>query len=162
MTRGTTLGNSEKMSKKEKAKGYGSVIQILAIKTEAPLGKWRIKSGSFLRNAMLEKLMLFNSEAWHGRVKDDVQTLSRTKGLINAHSKVPKKALYLETGEIPLNYTWASRRLMFLQSILKRDDKGLTRLVYETQKKEPLKGDFVKLIEEDAQLINFVIDDEKI
>ena len=92
MTRGTTLGNSEKMSKKEKAKGYGSVIQILAIKTEAPLGKWRIKSGSFLRNAMLEKLMLFNSEAWHGRVKDDVQTLSRTKGLINAHSKVPKKS----------------------------------------------------------------------
>ena len=75
--------------------------------------------------------------------------------------KFQKKALYLETGEIPLNYTWASRRLMFLQSILKRDDKGLTRLVYETQKKEPLKGDFVKLIEEDAQLINFVIDEEK-
>ena len=75
---------------------------------------------------MLLNSMLFNSEAWHGIVRDDVETLVRVdesllRGLVNAHSKVPKEALYLETGEIPLNYIWAARRLMFLQTILKRD-----------------------------------------
>ena len=45
---------------------------------------------------------------------------------------------------------------------IKRDDNDLTRLVYEAQKKEPLRGDFVKVIEENAQLINYVKDEEKI
>ncbi len=75
---------------------------------------------------------------------------------------VPKEALCLETCEIPLRYIWASRRLMFLRTIPKRNDNELTRLVYEAQKKEPLRRDFIKLIEENAQLIIYVIDEEKI
>lgn len=51
---------------------------------------------------------------------------------------------------------------MFLQTIPKRNDNELTRLVYEAQKKEPLRRDFIKLIEENAQLIIYVIDEEKI
>ena len=51
---------------------------------------------------------------------------------------------------------------MFLQTIPKRNDNELTRLVYEAQKKEPLMRDFIKLIEENAQLIIYVIDEEKI
>ena len=50
---------------------------------------------------------------------------------------------------------------MFLQNIPKRDDNELTRLVYEAQKKEPLRRDFIKLLEENAQLINYVMDKER-
>ena len=49
--------------KDRKAKGYGIVSQVLAIKKEPPLGKWRIKSGLLLRNCWLVNSMLYNSEA---------------------------------------------------------------------------------------------------
>ena len=49
---------------------------------------------------MLLNSMLFNSEAWHGIVRDNVETLSRVdesllRGLVNAHAKgrVPKKKI---------------------------------------------------------------------
>ena len=143
------------------------VSQILAITSEAPLGRWRMKSGSLLRNAMLVNSMMFNAEAWHGIVRDDIETLSRVdesllRGMLNAHSKVPKEALFLELGESPLKFIWASRRLMYLQTILKRDINEITRRVYEAQKKDTVKGDFVKLVQEDATLIDYVIDENRI
>ena len=70
---------------------------------------------------------------------------------MNAHAKVPKEALFLEIGEIPIKFIWASRRLMFLQTILKRDIDEITRRVYEAQKDDPVKGDFVELVKEDAK-----------
>ena len=74
-----------------------------------------MKSGLLLRNAMLVNSMLFSSEAWHGIVRDDVETLSRVdesllRGLVNGHSKVPKEALFLETGETPIKFIWASTK----------------------------------------------------
>ena len=139
------------------------VSQILAITSEAPLGRWRMRSGSLLRNAMLVNSMLFNAEAWHGIVRDDIETLSRVdesllRRMLNAHSKVPKEALFLELGEIPIKFIWASRRLMYLQTILKRESHEITRRVFEAQKSNPVKGDFVELIEEDAKLIEYIID----
>ena len=56
-----------------KQKGFETVSQIVAIVNEAPLGRWRMRSGMLLRSSMLINSMLFNSEAWHGIVKDDVQ-----------------------------------------------------------------------------------------
>ena len=121
-----------------KAKGYGIVGQIVAITDEAPLGMWRMKSAMLLRDAMLVNSMLFNSEAWQGIVKDDTEQLRRVDEslfhkLLSAHSKTPSEALYLESGQIPLSYIWSSRRLMYLQCILKRDMTEITRQIYEAQ-----------------------------
>ena len=79
------------------------VNQILALTSEASLARWRIKSGSLLKNALLVNSIMFNAESWHGKVKDDEETLSRVnesllRGLLNENSKVPKEALFLKLG----------------------------------------------------------------
>ena len=150
-----------------KSKGYGIVSQVLAITKEAPLGKWRVKSGLLLRNAWLVNSILYNSEAWHGIVKDDMEIFSRVdesllRGLVSAHSKVAKEALYLETGTIPIRFIWAARRIIYLQNILKRDTKELIRKVYEAQKLDPKQGDFVQLVKNDLKLANITITEEEI
>ena len=115
---------------------------------------------------MLLNSMLFNSEAWHRIVKDDIQIFSRVdeslfRALLSAHSKTPKEALFVETGQIPVHFIWASRRLNFLQTIMKRNQNKITKKVYEAQKADPKKGDFAKLVKEDKELINLDLSDKK-
>ena len=62
--------------------------------------------------------------------------------------------LYLKTGAIPIRFIISSRRLIYHQTILQREDKELTKRVYKAQKNEPTTGDFVKLPSEDFILIN--------
>ena len=150
-----------------KQKGFGIIGQIIAIIKEAPLGQWRMRSGMLLRNSMLINSMLFNSEAWHGIVKDDIQIFSRVdesllRALLSAHSKTPKEALFLETGQIPVQFIWASRRLNFLQTIMKRNQNEITKKVYKAQKADPKKGDFAILVKEDKELIELDLSDEDI
>ena len=110
---------------------------------------------------------LYNSEAWHATIKDDTEILNRVdesllSGLVSAHSKTPKEALFLEIGTIPIKYIWASRRLTYLQNILKRDKTELVRRVYQAQKENSLKGDFAQLVQEDAKLVNLNMSDDEL
>ena len=150
-----------------KSKGYGCVSQIIAITDEAPLGRWRVQSAMLMRNAMLVNSMLFNSEAWQGIVKDDIQQLTRVdqslfKQLFSSHSKTPTEAHFLEAGQIPLPFIWASRRILYLQTILKRDATEITRQIYETQKRDTTKGDFAQLVNEDCDNIHLDLNEEVI
>ena len=150
-----------------KAKGYGIVGQIVAITEEAPLGMWRMRSAMLLRDAMLVNSMLFNSEAWQGIVRDDIEQLSRVdvalfRKLISSHSKTPSEALFLETGQIPISFIWSSRRLLYLQTLLKRDVTEVTRQIYETQKIDCTKGDFYQLVTKDAKSMEIEINEKEI
>ena len=160
-------GNQRATVKDRKLKGSGIVSQVLAITKEAPLGKWRMKSGLLMRNAWLVNSLLYNSEAWHGIVKDDTDIFSRVDesllaGLVSAHKKVAKEAIYLETGTVPIKYIWAARKLLYLQAILKQDKNKLIRRVYDAQKANPKQGDFVLLVQNDAELVNLVLQEEAI
>ena len=87
---------------------------------------------------------------------------SLLRGILNAHSKIPVEALYLETGSVPIRYIISSRRLMYLHSILQRDSDELVRKVYEAQKVVITPGDFLELVEEDKELINLEISEDEI
>ena len=87
---------------------------------------------------------------------------SLLRGLVSAHSKVAKEALYLETGTIPIRFIWAARRIIYLQNILKRDTKELIRKVYEAKKFDPKQGDFVQLVKNYLKLANITITEEEI
>ena len=120
-----------------------------------------------MRSAWLVNSLLYNAEAWHGIVKDDTELFSRVDesllaGLVSAHQKVPKEAIYLETGTVPIKYIWAARRLIYLQAILKRDKNEPIRRVYDAQKANPKQGDFVLLVQNDAELVNLVLQEEAI
>ena len=65
------------------------------------------------------------------------------RSLVKAHSKTPPEFLYLEAGAV--RFIISSRRLNYLQTILKRGDSELTKKIYQAQKKIPLKVTLVSL-----------------
>ena len=82
--------------------------------------------------------------------------------IIGAHSKVPVEFLYLETSTTPLNSILKSRRINYLHTILGRSDLELTRKIYNAQKQDPIKGDWVTLVKEDLKLVNIHLSDKEI
>ena len=98
--------------------------------------------GLKLRQAMLMNSLLFNSEAWHDITLADVKRLEQVdehlhRFLLGSHSKCATEMLYLETGSWPLRFKILQRRILFLQTILKRSDTELTKKVFLAQLADP-------------------------
>ena len=70
--------------------------------------------------------------------------------------------LYLETGSIPIRFILKSRRISYLQTILKRHPEELVSEVYNVQKNYPIKGDFYDLVMQDLKSIDLNITEDKI
>ena len=70
--------------------------------------------------------------------------------------------LFLETGCLPLEYVITARRLLYLQTILHRQENEIIRKVYMEQKINPCKGDWVTLIEADMNDFQITMDDKMI
>ena len=111
--------------------------------------------------------ILTNCEAWHSITKqhiEDLEVMDRMllRYILVAHAKVQTEFLYLETGAIPLKHVITSRRLMYLKTILNRPQTEIIRQVYEAQKENPVKGDWVKHVEEDFDMIGVDINENEI
>ena len=102
--------------------------------------------------------VLFNSEVWHGLKTADLALLSNVdkeilRYICKAHAKTPTEFLYLETSSLPLNFIVSSRRMLYLHTILDRDNSELLKRVYMAQKEQPTNGDFCELVKEDFKTI---------
>ena len=120
-----------------------------------------------LRQAMLINGILFNSESWHSVSETEYRMLEAVdeqllRALVKGHSKTTLEFLYLEAGVIPLRYVIASRRLLYHQVILQREDDELTKRIYQAQKDDTTPGDFAELVSKDFLSINQPQDDRKI
>ena len=149
------------------AKAWGKINEIMAIIKDAPLGWWRIKAGTLLRKALFINATLFNSEAWHGLNKAQVEAFEKVdeallRGLVTGHAKMPIPALYLETGMMPIRFILACRRVNYLQTILQRAPEELIRRVFEAQKSDPTSGDFCLQVKEDMEVLGIKMNDEAI
>ena len=149
------------------SKGHNRVNTILAMLAEAPLGWATIKAGLRLRKPLLLNAMMFNSEAWHNFGLKDIEAfeqvdLNLLRGLVKGHAKIPCPAIYLELGQEPLRFIIASRRILYLHTLLTRQDTELTKKTYLAQKADPTKGDFCLLVEEDKKLIEMAETDDDI
>ena len=56
----------------------------------------------------------------------------------------------------------ASRRVIYLKTILNRSEVELTRKIYNAQKVNPTTGDWYTMVNQDFNTINEVIDEDKI
>ena len=68
----------------------------------------------------------------------------------------------METGSLPIPFILSSRRMIYLQVILKRDKNELLQRVYMAQKQCPTKGDYCELVAEDFKIINKELNDNAI
>ena len=163
----TSSGNIKATIEDRVAKGYGISSEILAIIKEVPLGSYRIEIGLKLRQAMLVNGILYNSEGWHGVSKDQVRALEKVdehllRSLFQIHPKAPLEFLYLEAGLVPIRHIISSRRLLFLQTILNRDDTEITKRIYREQQNNPSPGDFVELVSNDLNVVGVPLDENLI
>ena len=84
------------------------------------------------------------------------------RGIIISHSKVPIEHLYLEMGVLPLSYVIRARRLIYLQTILKRNESDLIRRIYVCQKANQLPGDWCQSVAKDFEKIGMHMEDKHI
>ena len=73
--------------------------------------------------------------------------------ITSSHAKVAVEFLYLETGSIPLQFLIKSRILNYFKNIIDKTENELVKTIYETQKKNPLKGDWAELLQMDIKTI---------
>ena len=150
-------GSVKATVEERRARAFGISAEVLSITNSVPLGQWRMKSGVMLRQAMLVNGTLYNSECWQGiNVDKEIQTLNKPdlallRGLVSSYSKVPLEFLFLETGCVPVSYIHACRRLVYLQTILKKDPAELLSRVYFAQKADSLPGDYCRLVAADQE-----------
>ena len=116
---------------------------------------------------MLVNGVLYNSEVWHSLSPNDIIPLEKIdetllRFILDAHPKAPLETLYLETGAIPIRYVVASRRMNYLQTILRGDGNELTRKVFMAQIKNPSEGDYAELVKSDFKEMNLPFNLENI
>ena len=83
---------------------------------------------------MLMNGILYNTEAWHNIREKEIKRLEEVdeyllRTLVHGHAKTPIEFIYLETGSNSIRYILGSRRMCSLQTLLKRDDRELTKKV---------------------------------
>ena len=149
------------------SKGYGIVTEILAILDEIPLGQYRLEMGLKLREAMFLNGVLFNSEAWHALTTEDIKPLERVdesllRSLLQGHPKAPLEFLYLETGTISISHLISSRRMMYVRTLLRREEEELTLRIYREQQRNTSPGDFAELVKDDFERNNLDYDEDMI
>ena len=139
-------------------KGYGIVSEINAILDEIPLGIYRVEIGLKLRQAMLVNGLLYNSEVWHSVSKDDTKKLEKIdevllRSLLGSHLKTPLEFLYLETGAVPISYIISMRRMIYLKTLMMREENELTKRILREQEQNSSPGDFIELVKSDFEKI---------
>ena len=65
-------------------------------------------------------------------------------------------------GVLPLSYVIRARRLIYLQTILKRNESDLIRRIYVCQKANQLPGDWCQSVATDFENIGMHMDDKHI
>ena len=141
---------------------------IYIIKMKIPFGPERIKVGLILRESKFLHGILYSIEAWHNFPIREVLKFERLDQILirnicfRAHSKMPIEFLHMETSMLKIRFILASRRIMYLKSILQKDSQELMLKIYFAQKSDPLKGDFYKLVQEDKNLIDLNMEDDDI
>ena len=161
----TSKANSKDTIESRKARGYSILSEISAMLKDLPMGNQRTQIGLELRKAWFHNSCLANSEVWNGISDNDLNDLAVIDNKIlrvitGAQSKVPVEMLFLETGQISIYHVISVRRLMYWHTILKRNSEELIYHIYRAMKETPLKGDWIKLLEEDLEKVGLSLQDE--
>ena len=136
----------------EKAHGYSATC--LAMSSEISLGYQVVNIAKLLHQSIFLNGTLLNMETWTNCSVTRIEKLEVIeqhlfRKILNAHSKTPIEAIYLEIGVYPLRFHLMKRRIMYLHSILQRDNGEITKEIILLQKRECYKGDFYDQVKND-------------
>lgn len=122
---------------------------LISLLKHVSLGSHYFKIGLLFRETNLIDGIMTSMEVVHGLTKIQIEKLENVdeiylRKLFDAHSKVAKEALYIETGKIPIHIILKMRRLMYWWHLIHKDKNSMLYKVYKAQKDNPVKGDWVQ------------------
>ena len=113
--------------------------------------------------------ILFNSEVWQSLTIKHMNDLPKVdhyllRSILGAHSKVPIIFLFLETASLTIKNITASRRMIYMQTLLKRKESELTRRVgtFEQLKQKCSSDNWYTMIMKDFEYIKLTLEEDKI
>ena len=111
--------------------------------------------------------MFFNSEVWNGIIDNDLKDLVVIDHKIlclitGAQAKVPSEMLYLETSQLPIQNVITVRRVLYLHTIITRHNDELIKKIYRAMKYDPVKGEWIHLVQSDMRDIDLNMSDDLI
>ena len=129
----------------DKAQGYSATC--VAMCTEISLGIQLYAVAKLLHSSIFVNGTLTNMETWPKCSEARIAKFEKVeqnfmRKVLKAHSKTAIEALYLELGIIPLRFHLMKRRVLYLHTIMMRDDNELTKKVVLLQKDMSYCGDF--------------------
>ena len=117
--------------------------QILSMLKEISFGFYYFEMAMLFRTTILINGMLCSSEALHGITNSHINQLESVdtmffKTIFSTPGSTPAAAFYLETGAVPMRFLLKGRRLMFLWTILQKDNNELVRGAIKIENRENL------------------------
>ena len=149
-------GKINKTIKSRAMKGMGIISTIMNILKEVNLGNFHFETGLLLRESLFLSSMLVNSETWVNIAKEEIEIMESLdrilmRRILEIPTSTPKPSLYLELGVIPIGYIIKSRRLLFLQYILKRNKEETISKAFWAQRANPVKNDWCLQVDKDLK-----------
>ena len=154
----TSDGRNTKNLAARRAKGVGIVDKILTILNDVFFGPYFFQVALNMRVSMLLSSILLNSESWYNLSDNEIQQLETVDNML--HQRIlecPRSTktsiMHLELGTLPIRYLVKSRRLLFLQYLLKQEKDSLMYKFFEAQSQWPQKGDWISMVKKDVNEI---------
>ena len=160
-------GKNTKNIMARKAKGHGIVKQILDMLEGICFGPYEIEVALFLRSSLLLNGILTNSEVGYGSTLEEIKHLEQIdeiliRKVLETPSSSPKCMVYLETGCKPIRFIIQTRRLVYLQYILKEDPNSLISRFFHAQDSQALKNDWALTCRKDMNELELKLTHEEI
>ena len=160
-----TSGSCEETLRARELKAIGFISQITSILKSVSLGMFFFQTALILRESIFINGILTNVESWnfisekgYKILEDsDVRLFSEIFG-----SKSNRVLFYIETGKIPIRFTIAKRRLMYLWHLLSRKESELISKVYHIQKLKQTSKDWYQMICQEKQKYAIHLSDREI
>jgi hypothetical protein len=154
----------ETLYKKRHERATGYAVTCQAMGTEISLGYQIYAVVKLLHQTIFLNGTLVNMETWPHCNDKRIALFERCEqGLLrkalSAHSKTPIECLYLELGVVPFRYHLMVRRIMYYQTVMKRDAQEITKKVVESQKRSKINGDFYPQVSKDMEDLQVTEDD---
>ena len=121
-------------------RGDSSAANMFSIVQNITFGCHTIETLLLLYNSLFLATVLYNSQSWSVLSNTETRELKTCqmrllKRIVKAPKTAPNAIVLLELGVLPLEFEIYSKKLMFLQHILKLEKSDPVRKVYEEQMK---------------------------
>ena len=148
-------------------KGNGCAVSIISIVQQVTFGVRTMEATLLLYNSIFLSTILYNAQSWSYLNKTEMNRLrgcqlSFLKRILHAPKSAPTAIVFAELGILPVEFEIYTKKLMFLQHIMKLDKSDPVRKMYNEQLKYPSEMNWAMEVKRIKEQMNITIDDEDI